>query len=254
MPRPGSHPRKPLLGLRRKPGRFCPPCSGCHSRPTAMTPGGCSAIRSWSSSTPDARPASRTSAVRADELAVDARALVPGLADRAGVVGGEERADHELAGLDVLDLAPDLLNDADVLVAHRGRPVDRFDPAIGHRSEPQTQVADRWMIASVGARILGSSRSCTRTSPGAYITAPRMTFSFALTKSGRGAAGVVDRPPVCWTTPCQELRPSAPREASSPAPPGEAHRPGSAAIPWWTCMPPSGLRAGGSPTRCAAGS
>ena len=33
----------------------------------------------------------------AHQLAVDARALVAGPADLAGVVGGEERADHELA-------------------------------------------------------------------------------------------------------------------------------------------------------------
>src|ERR671919_1153341 len=37
------------------------------------------------------------------------------------------------------------------------------------------------MIASVGSTILGSSRSSTRTSPGAYITAPRMwLLSFIL--------------------------------------------------------------------------
>jgi hypothetical protein len=45
---------------------------------------------------------------------------------------------HELARLDVLDLAPDLLDDAGVFVAHRGRPVDRVDPAIG----PQVRAAD----------------------------------------------------------------------------------------------------------------
>jgi hypothetical protein len=53
-------------------------------------------------------------------------------------------------------------------------------PRYGHRSEPQTQVADSRMIASVGVRILGSSRSSTRTSPGAYITAPRMMVSLVL--------------------------------------------------------------------------
>ena len=39
------------------------------------------------------------------------------------VVGGSGMRDHELAGLDRGDLAADLL-DADVLVAHRRRPVD----------------------------------------------------------------------------------------------------------------------------------
>jgi hypothetical protein len=47
---------------------------------------------------------------------VDAGALVAGLAELAGVVGGEERADHELAGPDGGDLAADLLDDADVLM------------------------------------------------------------------------------------------------------------------------------------------
>src|SRR5215204_3615384 len=36
------------------------------------------------------------------------------------------------------------------------------------------QVADNRMIASVGSMILGSSRSSTRTSPGPYITTPRI--------------------------------------------------------------------------------
>src|SRR5215472_11030363 len=52
-------------------------------------------------------------------LAVDARALVARPADLAGVVGGEERADHELAGPDDPDLGPDLLDEAGVLMAHR---------------------------------------------------------------------------------------------------------------------------------------
>ena len=55
------------------------------------------------------------------ELGVHAAGLVAGPADLAGVVGGEERADDELAGLDGRDVAADLLDDADVLVAHRRR-------------------------------------------------------------------------------------------------------------------------------------
>src|SRR4051812_7530392 len=47
-------------------------------------------------------------------------------------------------------------------------------PRYGHRSEPHTQAADSRMSASVGARIRGSSRSSTRTSPGAWSTTPRM--------------------------------------------------------------------------------
>src|SRR5215203_2620276 len=64
-------------------------------------------------------------------LAVDARRLVAGPADLAGVVRGEERADDELARLDQTYLAADLLDDADVLMAHRGRLVDRLDAAVG---------------------------------------------------------------------------------------------------------------------------
>src|SRR3954465_13411106 len=51
-------------------------------------------------------------------------------------------------------------------------------PRYGHRSDPQMQVDDSRMIASVGFRILGSSTSSTRTSPGAYITTPRMKTSY----------------------------------------------------------------------------
>jgi hypothetical protein len=51
-------------------------------------------------------------------------------------------------------------------------------PRQGHRSEPHTQVTAVRMIASVGWRIFGSSRVSKRTSPGAWITAPRMEESF----------------------------------------------------------------------------
>src|SRR5262249_48484792 len=66
-----------------------------------------------------------------DQLGVHAAGLVAGLADLAGVVAGEERADDELPGLDGVDVAADLLDDADVLVPHRGWPVDRLDAAVG---------------------------------------------------------------------------------------------------------------------------
>jgi hypothetical protein len=39
------------------------------------------------------------------------------------------RTDDEVADLDVADAGADLLDDADVLVAHRGRAVDADDPA-----------------------------------------------------------------------------------------------------------------------------
>ena len=55
----------------------------------------------------------------AHQLGVHAAGLVAGLADFAGVVGGEERADDELAGLEGGDVGADFFDDADVLVAHR---------------------------------------------------------------------------------------------------------------------------------------
>ena len=58
-------------------------------------------------------------ALRTDWLTVDAGALVAGPADVAGVVGGEERPDHELAGFDRGDRAADFFDDPDVFMAHR---------------------------------------------------------------------------------------------------------------------------------------
>src|SRR3978361_435296 len=69
-------------------------------------------------------------AVGTDELTVDAVGLVTGLADLAGVVGGEERTDHELAGLDRGDLGADFFDDADVFVAHRGGLLGGGDGAV----------------------------------------------------------------------------------------------------------------------------
>ena len=71
-------------------------------------------------------------------LAVDAGALVAGPADLAGVVGGEERADDELAGLDRADVAADLLDDSAVLVTHGCRPSTAVDAAV----RPQVGAAD----------------------------------------------------------------------------------------------------------------
>lgn len=66
----------------------------------------------------------------ADELAVQAVGLVAVPAVGTGVVGCEERADDELARLDRVDVAADLLDDADVLVTERGGPVDPVDAAV----------------------------------------------------------------------------------------------------------------------------
>jgi hypothetical protein len=67
--------------------------------------------------------------LRADpshRLAVDAGALVAGSADLARVVGRDERSDYELAGLDGAHLTANVLDDSDILVPHRARPVSVF--------------------------------------------------------------------------------------------------------------------------------
>src|SRR5829696_7947375 len=69
-------------------------------------------------------------------------------------------------------------------------------PRYGHRSEPHTQLADSRRMASVGSMILGFSRSSTRTSPGAYRTAPRMRFSVLWTRSGPCGRGAGPKGPV----------------------------------------------------------
>src|SRR5215213_4769491 len=82
-------------------------------------------------------------------LPVDAGRLVASPADLAGVVGGEERADDELARLNQTYLTADLLDDADVLVAHRCRLRHRVGPAVG----PEVRAAhagDRQSDAGVG--------------------------------------------------------------------------------------------------------
>src|SRR4051812_35360751 len=48
-------------------------------------------------------------------------------------------------------------------------------PRYGQRSEPQTQARTMRTTASVGSRIDGSGTSSTRTSPGPYITVPRIS-------------------------------------------------------------------------------
>jgi hypothetical protein len=67
----------------------------------------------------------------ADELGLLAGRLVAVLADGAGVVGREERADDELARPDRPDRAADFLDDAAIFVPHRCRRGDRLKAAIG---------------------------------------------------------------------------------------------------------------------------
>src|SRR4029078_11194039 len=64
----------------------------------------------------------RLRAERAHRHGVDAAGLVARLADLARVVRREERSDDEVADLHVPHLAADLLDDAEVFVAHRRRP------------------------------------------------------------------------------------------------------------------------------------
>ncbi|TDO51720.1 hypothetical protein EV643_103459 [Kribbella sp. VKM Ac-2527] len=101
---------------------------------------------------------------RSHQHAVYAVRLITRPADLAGVVGRPERADHEIAHLDVAHLVAPVLDDTDVLVTHHWWSTGSA-PRYGHRSLPQMQVADSRMMASVGSRIFGSSRSSTRTFP-----------------------------------------------------------------------------------------
>ena len=74
----------------------------------------------------------------ADELPLLTRCLVAGVAVRTGVVGGEERPDHKLAGLDRPDRPADLFDNAAILVAHRGRFGDPLNAAV----RPEIRPAD----------------------------------------------------------------------------------------------------------------
>jgi hypothetical protein len=77
--------------------------------------------------------------LRADDgLEALTRRLIAVPAVRTRVVGGEERPDHELTGLDRRDAASDLLDQAAVFVPHRGRRRNRLNPAV----RPQVGPAD----------------------------------------------------------------------------------------------------------------
>src|SRR6266700_6446495 len=82
----------------------------------------------------------------------------------ASVVGSEERSDHELSRLDRFDRATDLLDDAAILVPHRGRSGDGIDAAVGPKIRPAhagrrdsddgvRRVHDRWRIAVFEANV-----------------------------------------------------------------------------------------------------
>src|ERR671914_139425 len=90
----------------------------------------------------------------------------------SGVLVREERADDELARLNQTYLAADLLDDADVLVAHRCRPVDRLDAAVGpevraaHAGEWQSddgvrRFDNRRVGALLGTHVSGAVKNCS---------------------------------------------------------------------------------------------
>ncbi len=56
-------------------------------------------------------------------------------------------------------------------------------PRYGHKSDPQMHDADKLMTASLGFSMVGSGRSSTRTSPGAYIIVARI---IVLLRKGAG--------------------------------------------------------------------
>jgi hypothetical protein len=73
----------------------------------------------------------------AEEAAMDAGGRQPFLAEHAGAVRISEGHDHDLATLDPLDVAADVLDDADRFVAH-ALPLDVRAPVVG----PQIAAAD----------------------------------------------------------------------------------------------------------------
>ena len=98
---------------------------------------GCPGVATSVPSASGMRASSDWVPMRAHQRPVHAVGLVAGPADLAGVVGGPEGADDEVADLDGADLGADLLDDADVLVAHH-LVVDRLGAAVG----PQVAAAD----------------------------------------------------------------------------------------------------------------
>jgi hypothetical protein len=86
----------------------------------------------------DAHALGLSAAGGTEDLPVHAGGLVAGQADLAGVVGGEERSDDEVADLDVPHVRADLLDDAGVLVAH----VEGLGDLVGAAVGPQVRPAD----------------------------------------------------------------------------------------------------------------
>jgi hypothetical protein len=86
----------------------------------------------------------------------------------------QERHDHEVAGLERPDLGPDLLDDADHLVADRVAGGDVVLAAVKPQVRPADAAATTFTIASVGLSMLGMGRSSSRMSLMPWIVVTRM--------------------------------------------------------------------------------
>jgi hypothetical protein len=119
----------------------------------------------------------RLGAFGSDACAVDARRLVAGPTDLAGVVGGEKRTDHELARLDRRYLGADLLDDPGVLMTHWRRPAEWVRASV----RPEVRAADTsggQPDDRVGRRHdLRFGALLDPNVTGAYMTAPRTIVS-----------------------------------------------------------------------------
>ena len=128
------------------------------------------------------------SAAVAEEAAVNARRLQPLVAEHAGAVGRSEGHDDDLAAPDRLDVAADLLDDADRLVAH-ALAGSTFGPSLyGHRSLPQMQARVTRITASVGSTMAASGTFSIRTSWALYMTVARIGLSPKIVKLASAAS------------------------------------------------------------------
>ena len=112
-------------------------------------------------------------------------------------------------GLIDLTVAADLLDDADVLVPHRRRPVDRLDAAVGPQVRPADAGGDRRMMASVGSMISGSSRVRRGRRRG------RREWRRAWQGSSQRVSAADAAAWYCWSVTCSSQR--APTSSSVPS-------------------------------------
>ena len=84
---------------------------------------------------------------------------------RAGAVAEDERGDHQIAGGDGRDVAADVFDDADELVADRADGVVGLAPVVPE-VRPAHAASTTRTTASVGSLMIGSGRSPTSIEPG----------------------------------------------------------------------------------------